>query len=89
MNSEDPGNVLDYSWDWSLWMASGDTISTSTWTVPVGITQTTPAPSISGSVTTIWLTGGTAGQTYTVSNKIVTAQGRTKVWSRQIFIEPQ
>jgi hypothetical protein len=88
-NTEDPGNVLDYSWDWSLWLASGDTIQTSTWTVPIGITQTTPNPSISGNVTTIWLTGGTVGQTYTVTNKVVTSQGRTKYWSRTIYIETQ
>jgi hypothetical protein len=72
----DPTDVDYYGWDWADRLDTGETISVSTWTVPSGITQTTPAPSIAGSVTTLWLTGGTLGQKYTVTNHITTNQGR-------------
>jgi len=73
---KDPNAVLDYSIDWTTWLATSETISASSWTVPTGITQTTPAPSFTNTVTTIWLLGGTAGTTYTLTNHITTNQGR-------------
>lgn len=66
--------VKDYTLDWSSWL-SGDTISTSTWTVPSGITQ--DSESETTTTATIWLSGGTAGQRYTCVNKVVTSAGRT------------
>jgi hypothetical protein len=86
MPVKDPAEVLDYSVDWDRssetasagtgWLASGETITASTWTVPTGITQTTPAPSVVAGKTTIWLTGGTTGTRYTITNHITTSQGR-------------
>lgn len=72
----DPDAVLDYAVDWSDWLATGETITTSTWTVPTGIEETTPPPSTDGSVATIWMTGGTAGTRYALTNHIVTSAGR-------------
>ena len=72
---KDPNAVLDYAIDWSAWLAASETISTSTWTVPTGITQ--DSESETTTVATIWLSGGTAGVTYTVTNRIQTNQGRT------------
>jgi hypothetical protein len=89
VNTEDPANILDYSWDWSIWLAPGDSIATSEFLVPAGLTQATPDPSISGTTTTVWLTGGVPGQLYTVTNRITTIEGRTKVWSRQVYIQNQ
>jgi hypothetical protein len=74
--THDPNAKLDYSVDWSSWLGAGETISTSTWTVASGITQATPAPSATDSVATIWLTGGTVGSHYEITNHIVTNQGR-------------
>lgn len=73
---KDPQAKLDYTVDWTAWLQTGETITTSTWTVPAGITQTTPAPSISGGKTTIWLSGGTVSTRYVLVNHIVTSQGR-------------
>lgn len=73
----DPASVLDYAIDWTAWLAASETLTASTWTVPAGITQTTPAPSFTaGGVTTIWLTGGTLMTSYAVVNHITTNQGR-------------
>lgn len=74
--THDPASVLDYAVDWSGWLADSETISASSWTVPSGITQTTPTPSFTTTVTTIWLTGGTLMTSYSVVNHITTNQGR-------------
>jgi len=71
----DPNAVLDYVVDWTAWLTT-DTITASTWTVGTGITQTTPAPSFTTTKATIWLTGGTEGTTYRITNHITTAGGR-------------
>lgn len=74
--AHDPNAKLDYAVDWAAWLQSGETITASTWTVPTGITQTTPAPSFSGTAATVWLTGGTVGEHYMVTNHITTSMGR-------------
>ena len=76
MPLHDPDAVLDYAVDWTAWLSDGETITASTWTVPDGITETTPAPSFTDTAATIWLTGGTVGQSYSVTNHITTSQGR-------------
>jgi len=72
---KDPSAVLDFTLDWSSWLASGETISTSTWTVPTGLTK--DSSSNTATATTVWLSGGTAGQFYPYVNRIVTSQART------------
>jgi hypothetical protein len=77
----DPSDKKDYTYNWASRLLVGgedvgDTISTSTWTVPTGITQTTPTPSNTTTTTTIWLTGGTDGVHYKITNHVTTAQGR-------------
>lgn len=76
--THDPQAKLDYNIDWSRWLEGTDTISASTWTIPTGLTQASPAPSISvdGKTTTVWISGGTAGAIYTVTNHVTTAAGR-------------
>ena len=71
---KDPGAVLDYVVDWSVWLGT-DTIATSTWTVGTGLTQA--SASNTTTMATCWLSGGTAGQSYSATNRIVTAGGRT------------
>ena len=71
---KDPDAELDYRLDWSAWL-DGDTISTSTWSADTGITVTTSTNTTT--TATVWLAGGTLGQAYTVTNRVVTAGGRT------------
>ena len=82
--TKDPDDVLDYS---RVWILDGDTIATSTWVVPTGLTKgldTYDATSV-----TVWLSGGTAHETYIVTNRITTASGRTIDRSWLITVEEQ
>lgn len=73
--TKDPNAVLDYRVDWSTWL-DGDTIATSTWIIPAGITKNSDTNSTTA--TTIWLSGGTVGIRYELTNRITTAGGRTE-----------
>lgn len=85
---KDPDAKLDFGIDWSDWLADGETINASAWTVPTGITQSSsPAPSNTPSTTTIWLEGGTAGTTYTVTNRITTSAGRINDQSLFVLVK--
>ena len=71
---KDPDEVLDYRVDWSARL-DGDTIASSTWEVPTGLTK--DSDTSDDDSTTIWLSGGTLGDNYTLVNRITTAGGRT------------
>lgn len=71
---KDPSGTLDYSIDWTDWLGT-DTISSSSWTVPSGLEVGTALAGTA--VATVWLSGGTAGNSYYVTNTIVTAAGRS------------
>lgn len=80
--TKDPQARLDFSVDWDLWLKPDETIAESTWDVPDGITLDDE-----GHVdrsTTVWLTGGTARATYTVTNTITTSAGR--VDQRSLYV---
>ena len=70
---KDPQATLDYRFDWAAWLTT-DTISTVTWTVPAGITQT--AATNTTTTATIWLSGGAVGTRYAIACKITTTAGR-------------
>lgn len=72
--TKDPDAVLDYEINWTAWL-NGDTISSSSWTVPAGLTK--DSDSFTDTVTKIWLSGGTDSETYTLTNRITTSGGRT------------
>ena len=80
---KDPDAVLDYTIDWSSWLGD-DTISASSWTVPSGLTK--DSDSNTTTAATVWLSGGTEGVIYTVTNQITTAGGRTDERSIKILV---
>lgn len=82
-NIKDPSAVLDWMFDWSDWLASGETITDHTITVDTGITNDSSTED-AGKVT-VWLSGGTAGENYKVACLIVTSAGRTD--ERTIWIK--
>ena len=72
--TKDPDAVLDYSCDWTAWLEA-DTITSVTWV--------TRAPLIvenqshTAKIATVWLKGGEARKSYSVTCRITTAGGRT------------
>lgn len=74
--TKDPDAVLDYSVDWSAWLA-GDQIDTSTWLLEDGALLEVVSDAKTMTKTTVWLRSGQKGTTYLVTNRIVTMGGRT------------
>ena len=70
--SKDPQAVLDYGFDWSEWLGA-DTIASSSWVASAGITNDSTTNTTL--ITSITLSGGVAGESYTLTNTIVTANG--------------
>ena len=81
-----PGEVLDYVENWATWLGA-DTIATSTWSVPAGITKA--SDSKTNTLATIWLVGGTLPEIYPCVNTITTAGGRTAVRTINIIMVPR
>lgn len=69
----DPDAVLDYAIDWTDWLATGDGISSATWTV-TGATKTSEL--LSESTATVWLSSPT-GDEITAACKVEALSGRT------------
>jgi hypothetical protein len=95
---KDPSSILNYEIDWTNGGANdggandhgwlqGDTIKTSIWTLPTGITKVTD--STTTTKTTIWVSGGTAGESYDVVNTITTNSTPSKTEQRTIRFEVQ
>ena len=75
---KDPDAVLDYTVDWTEYLngtSPEDTISTSSWSADGGITV--DSSDNNTKTATVWLSGGTAGRKYSITNQIVTSGGRT------------
>ncbi|MFJ4828412.1 hypothetical protein ACIP79_00500 [Streptomyces sp. NPDC088747] len=72
---KDPDAVLDWVWDWSDWLAPGETITTSDFTVSAGLDLDSDSNTLSSA--TAWLSGGEPGTPYLVANRITTSAGRT------------
>jgi hypothetical protein len=72
--TKDPNARLDFAVDWSASLPDGDSITSSLWLVPDDLA--TDTPSIDGTTTAVWISGGVAGRTYQVTNRITTEDGR-------------
>ena len=85
-----PGEVVDFGMDWSDWLAltpdgAVDAIATSDWDVSAGLTNV--SEDMTTAKTAVWLSGGTAGRRYEVTNTITTTGGRTSDRSLFVFVK--
>lgn len=90
---KDPSDIKDYGINWvDVLAAEGETdIATSTWSEsdPVGLTVQAAAPylpSVDGTTCIVWVSGGTAGTTYSLINTIITAGLTPRTHQRTIII---
>ena len=86
MYTKDPPATLDYSVDWTSFLADGETITSVDWTVLPDETDglVTGDEISSGNTRGIFVSGGVAGNSYQVRCEMTTSQGRTD--SRAITI---
>lgn len=87
--TKDPAEVLDFVVDWSgaypgPALEDAETITASAFTADAGITI--DSSSATTTTTTCWLSGGTAGEAYKVTNEITTSAGRTLVFSFKVWV---
>lgn len=80
---KDPGAKLDYTFDWSQYLADGETIQSQTVTVPNGLTES--LVSANDTAVTVWVEGGTADTDYDVVCQVTTSAGR--IDERTIIIQ--
>ena len=81
------GEVLDYQFDWltNEWLELSEEISTSTWAATTGITIETSSNTTT--TTTVWVSGGTSGETYKLTNTIVTDNSPQRTGIRELYIK--
>lgn len=70
---KDPDAQLPWIWDWSDWLDAGETIVDSVFTVSAGLVVVSDTNSTT--TATVILSGGTAGNVYSVANRITTSVG--------------
>jgi len=84
--TQDADEKLDFTIDWTLWMATADVLNGSSWSVETFAGDASPlaaalSPSPSYDAgenkTTVWLEDGSNGKTYRVTNTVTTTGGRT------------
>lgn len=75
MFTKEPTEVSTFSIDWSDWLVNL-TISSSTWSVPAGITNDNDTNT--STTTLITLSGGTWGETYELANTITASNGEVE-----------
>jgi hypothetical protein len=84
INSKSGTAIEDFQIDWSA-AVSADSIVTSVWTVPDGLTS--PAASNTGTTDTIRLSGGTPGAAYLLTNTVTLTSGQVKKQDLSISVQ--
>lgn len=94
---KDPNAVVDYLFDWAAktngrdpygsdWLASGETIASHEIVADSGITVDSSAAADTNTSVRVWLSGGTAGETYRVTCRITTDNSPARVEDRSILV---
>jgi hypothetical protein len=72
---KDADAVLDWTFDWSEWLHSGEVIVSSLITPDTGLTIDSSSHGDTSVVA--WVSGGTPGNVYRVASRVTTSDGRT------------
>jgi len=92
--SKDPSAVLPYTFDWSEWLAAGDTISSAEYTVTARVNDPSPLAKVSqgiseGTKTYVELESGQSGKSYVVTVAIETSNGLIDSRFFRVKVEPR
>lgn len=84
---KDPNSVLDYTVDWTQWLARiADVIVTVEWIPGPGVEVV--SSSNTSATATVWLRGGVDGEESYVTCRITTAGGRTQDCTGKFQVKP-
>lgn len=86
--TKDPDAILTYQFDWASWLGAA-LITTSTWEIdgPDAVLTKDQESIVSGSQQAqVRLTGGTAGKSYRLTNRIVTNETPAQTDDRSVTI---
>lgn len=81
---KDPQETLDYRLNWRARVPVGDKIVSSTWSSPLSITK--GINTYTDYTTTLWLSGGVIGESYTFVNTVTTTAGRVMEQSVKVKV---
>ena len=84
--NKDPDATEDIALDWATRIGS-DTISSSAWPVPSGITK--DSDSKTDTTTTIRLSGGTAGQKYDLINRVTLSSSEIYDATLRVYVREE
>lgn len=76
----------DYALDWSGLLEDGDALSSSTWAAQSGIKV--EANGFADGKTVVWVSKGTPGEWYWLTNTVTTTAGRSETAECLVFIKP-
>lgn len=81
------GDTLDYVFDWVTynWLDTGELITGSVWSASTGITVVTSSNTTT--TTTIWVSGGTVGETYVLTNTITTDNSPARIVVKRLYMK--
>ena len=82
--TKDPNAILDYSWDWSAWLTTPETIASYAFDLD-GLTQI--AATQAAGVVTIVVSGGTVGKTHSLRCRITTNATAPRTDDRTILLK--
>jgi hypothetical protein len=89
VSAKDPAAVIAYSMDWGADYLGGETLSASSWSIapvePGGLSVDTA--SFDTATTSVTVSGGVAGHSYHLTNRITTSSGQ--IDERSIIIRVQ
>ena len=88
--SKDPNATLDYTFDWTDWLASADepddTIASVAFAI-AGTTATIGTVTNNSTTATAWISGGVVGEKAALSCKITTVNAPARVEERTVYIK--
>lgn len=85
MITKDPNSTITYYVDWTDFLGS-DTIASSAWTVPAGLTQV-GTETHTTHIAYVQVKDGVLGETYVLVNRVTTASGQIEDQSLPIYIK--
>lgn len=83
LSLKDPTAVLDYTWDWTAWLATGETIAIA---IATATGVTVDATTNTTTSVTVRISGGTIGTPGTCTVRITTSSGQIDERTRRFTI---